>query len=432
MPQKKPIASNARQPVLVLVIKAALAIVLGVNVLLLGVFVGGILGGMFGGVMQQSPLMFQDFTRYYTFGAIAASSQRSHLYDRAVQHAREVQVLSPYYHGDLPASYNTWIDYTPPMAVLMVPAASLPLPYSLLSCEAVAVLTGAFGIHLLRGKGWRDTLLFVAGVAASIFSWRALAIGQLTWLIFGLASLYFYWWWQGKNVICGILIALIAVPKLQYAIFFVIPLLVSRNWRALSAAALTMATLIALSASVIGWPPIKQYPALVMHTQTTDPGTLSMISLRSLTDLILHRPLSTMVAELIFVAGIVATFAVWFKAWNADERSRNWAIALTVCLALICNFHAHNYDSLLLSVAAARTMPTLDMFAIPTVKDAGVRRWTAVFLALPVASWMIMRIPDSLETLRCVIVVLVATGITALAALEFIRAIGKSRTAAVS
>lgn len=390
------------------------------NALLLAVFFGGIAIGYFGRVMEKSPLMFQDFTRYYTFGWIARSPQRADLYDPVLQFARQVDLLRAHYHGAIPMIYSWPIDYTPPLAIVMAPVTIIPFPFAMLACQLLGLAAAGFSIYLLRGRGWRDAIYFVSGVALCVFSWRALAIGQLTWLIVGGVGLYFYCLLRGRSILAGLLLALLAVIKVQYAVYFAIPLLPLIERKAIVAGAGMTLALIVASGLVLGWDAVWIYPSLLMHTQSHDPGINSMICLRALVDIVLHRPLSSIAAVVIALSGMGMTFAMWWKV-RKNSYSTSWAVAATIGLSIVTNFHAHNFDSLLLAIAAAVTLPTLDPFSVREMEDRITRVWCWSVLSLPMLSWIVMKIPDAFEVARCAVLVLVATYITALAVWQFWR-----------
>jgi hypothetical protein len=412
----------AQNPIIKLAVRGITGAVLVVNALLLAVFFGGIaLPEYFGRVVAKSPLMFQDFTRYYTFGWIARSPLRAELYDRIVQFAKEMEILRAHYKGRIPFEYWYEIDYTPPFALVMAPVTLLPYPAALIACQLFGLGLAGVAFYLLRGKGWRDAVIFLAGVAVTIFAWRSLAIGQLTWLIVGTVGMYFWCLLRGRGVAAGVLLALLATIKLQYAVYFAIPLLPLVQRKAIVAGGVTTLALWVASGLLFGWDAIWMYPSLLAHTQSNNEIAMyAMVCLRSLVDMVLHRPLSSIAAVLIALSGMAATFLIWYRCRGGDEEQRRWAVAATVGLALVTNFHAHNFDSLLLAVGFALTMPTVDLLEFGSL-SAPRRLWSCTAVSLPVLSWIFMKIPDQFQLIRCVCLVLTVTYVTGLAIWMFWR-----------
>lgn len=389
--------------------------------MMLVAFCGFAIPKNFSETISKSPLMFQDFRRYYAFGTIGRSAQRADLYDSTLQYDQQVALLREHFHGAIPWVYSWPIDYMPPLAILMAPVTVLPFPYAMLTSQLLGLVAAGAVIYLIRGKGWRDALQFLGGVVLCVFSFRALAIGQVTWLILAGIGLYFWSLLRGRSVLAGSVLALLAVVKVQYAVFFAIPLLPLIERKAIAAGAAVTLALFVASGLWLGWDAIWVYPTLLTHTQSHDPSIYGMINLRALADMAVGKPLSKYIALAIALGGMATTFAIWWKARRANDEARHWAVAATVCLAILTNFHAHNFDALFFAVGAAFTMPTLDLVDASGIRDRVVRVWTLSMLVVPLVTWPVMKIPDAHEAVRCVLFLLIATYLTALATWQFWR-----------
>jgi len=251
--------------------------------------------------------------------------------------------LAPINAGD-----RCFFMYPPPFILLLAPTLLLTPPYAYTAwiIAGLAALAAA-----ARGLGlpWRalGLALFTLPVTRGVeFGQSGLIISSLLLVSLG----------TKRPVAAGIAAGCLII-KPQFALLLPVCYLAERNWRALASAAATAATLLALSAVILG-------PRAWMHLLTAAPATATAIlqmpwpqlfqammvsvfmSARSL-----HLALGPAYA-LQLCAGLAAAAAAW-RLWSRPTEDPTARRAATLCLVLLATPYVYIYDLPALTVALA-------------------------------------------------------------------------------
>lgn len=376
------------------VLKSLVLAVLVVNALALSIFIfGTTLFGQLPRVITGSPLMFQDLVKYYTCGRIALAGGAAQAYDAAVQKAQIAQVLAPYGVPVLPVQYEYPIDYPPPVFGLMAPFALLPFDAVLAIWILLSVGVVVAGVRVLA-RDWRRTAWIVLGLAACNLSWRTLAMGQMTWMVLGLSALYFAALRSRRDVWAGLALALCAL-KLQYALFFLIPPVVTRRWKVVGVALGLLVALALVTVVTMGTGIFVEFGAAVGRIEHGDPYVRSMICIRGAASWFLSGGALGFVSAAVAIIGLVVCGAVWWKYREQPGEERfAWAMAATYPCALLFSPHTHSYDVLFLTVPVAALV---SVTAFTPIKQWRLPRnlWLTAHLAFLPLSWLLARITDT-------------------------------------
>ncbi len=394
--------------------------ILVVNALALMLFIGSIGVGYFPSIMQKSPLMFQDFVKYYACGKVALSAERQDAYELSVQLQTLHAILDPYIKQELPKQYDFPTDYPPPVYAVMAPVALLPLDIALFLFLLVSIASACTGVFLVTGKDVRKTVLWMLGISASVLSWRTLAMGQMTWLVMGVMAMFFYFFLKKRDIISGITLAVIAL-KLQYAIFFLVPVFACRRWNVLRAALVPIIALCAITAFTLGPDFIQTYPQVISRIEGTDPYIRSMMCIRAMGTIFCPPSVMPFLTGFSMIAGVGACTAAWRFASKRSLECQRWAAAVTICVALIASPHTHSYDSLLLAVAAMLTLPTLDPFKLFTNQPLPMNIWSGALITFPLTSWFLFKLPADQIIVQSAAFFLIALVLAIAAAINLVR-----------
>jgi hypothetical protein len=365
--------------------------VLAINAWLLSCFAFLTVFWRFRDVMNQSPLMFQDFMRYYCCGKIALSDQRTLAYDKQVQFTQMEGALRQFYSGPLPSDYHIPFDYPPLVHVLMMPLALLPVQVAFVCWLTISISTVCLGIYsCLELPSKRQTLVWVLVLATCILTWRTLSMGQMSWLLFGLTGLYLGSILKKRNVLCAVFLTLICAIKPQYMPFLVMPLLVQRNWKALGSFVVSGLLALGITCAVMTPNVVFNYPSVLMHVESSDPYYVSMVCLRALIALAVSGTALKVITLAVLVTGLASVAALW--KWAAKDISRQrWAAALTIVIALMSSPHAHNFDALLVFLSGVLTLPSLNPELISKWSDALQKTWALLLLSFVPLSWLLLK-----------------------------------------
>lgn len=389
------------------IIKNLLIAGLCLNALALLIVVASLAFGAFPVVMKQSPNMFQDFVKYYACGKIALSEDRAAAYDGAIQQKYLREIIQPETGGVFPDQYKFPVDYPPLVYPLMAPLAVLPLNAAVVVFSVLSILVASAGISINRSGGWKDGAIWMLLITSSPLSWRTLAMGQMTWLVLGFLALYLHYFLRGRDIPAGLALSMAAL-KVQYAAFFLIPVLIMKRWRALVAFLVPALALGAAAVAVMGIEFVQSYPEVVRRIEGADPYVASMTCIRGLSMTFIPAQMVQPCTTLGIVAGLVLVSFLW-KTCKDNDEPRRWAAAATICTALIASPHTHSYDSLFLMVGAVVTIKSPDPFKLGQISSVAERVWTALLMLLPLASWALFKIPPGWLTVQVVTFVLLYT-----------------------
>lgn len=285
-----------------------------------------------------------DFQSFYAAARLADAGTPAAAYDRERHHAMQRAVVaettggtdSPYYFFGYPPTYLT----------LIAPLARLD--YGAAFAAFMAVGAGLLAAALGLVGGWRAIVVgFAAPVTALTFVY-----GQNAWATAGLAGLAMVLL-PGRPVLAGIALGLLTV-KPQLGLAYPFALLAAGCHRAVAAAALTAAALVALSFADLGEPVWAAFldGAAISRTvlmEQSEVGIGRIQSVFAAVRLLGGSPLVAYAAQGA-VAGVVAVVLV--RVWRGPAAHADKA-ALTLASTLLMSPFVLPYDLTALVPAAA-------------------------------------------------------------------------------
>lgn len=335
---------------------------------------------------------FNDFRTYLSLGKLANSDKRSELYDWKVQDAWLRQDMKA-----LPTNNKTnYINYAPYFFLIMIPLSMLPPQLVLGGWYLISLAVAGTALVLLcRESGHLNSRvqksLFLLGAFVNMPSTQGLALGQLCWFQCGIVGLYFLCYLQGRDVLGGLSLVLLAI-KPHHALFVSLPAFAGRRWKLLLTAAVTVALLCAAAGVQLGWNNVIGYPQVLLSRAANQEmeaifhTAIRSISVRAIFSVFLPWNLTLAASSVVMLASLLFLLYSWRQAALASAKTKRWAFALTVVLLLLTGPHSHIYDAVFLSVPAALTLPTLDLHKIAVLRPISLRYWSFLCLAFPIIS----------------------------------------------
>jgi hypothetical protein len=303
-----------------------------------------------------------DFANFYTAGVLVHRGLGAELYNSVTEWKVQQEFSSEVKERRGPMRY-----LRPPFEALFFSLFAIwPYPKALLiwTVLKLAILL-AIPFVVVRDRPWKEVFPpWAAGilVLGTFPACMELLLGQDAIL---LAFLYAICFWQldiGRDVAAGFALGL-ALFKFQFALPFVIILWIAGRRKVLAGFAISAAILAGLSAAVVGWRGLLNYPAyLLTFNRTTNVGIAPnlQMTLRGLLTLFVGRaPYPGRIHWLlvpIAVAAIVYAGLLWRKAGKPFLAE---GFGLAAVVAIVTSYYAYSYDLLLLLVPllAMRTRP---------------------------------------------------------------------------
>ena len=358
----------------------------GYSLMLLGFYALAIVGwiGLSDGLIDRNgnPLG-TDFTSFYAAGTLVLDGRAADVYNMAAHYAREQQIFgtsTPFYG---------WL-YPPIFLLVATPLATMPYLLALTVWQA-----GSFALYLAVIGGIVRRLpiprttalpLWLAVAAAFPAVFVNLTHGQngfLTAGLFGAALLAL----PNRPIVAGILFGLLAY-KPQLGLVVPIALLAGGQWRAIVAAALTVAALVCITSLLFG---ADLWSAFAASTETSrklllEQGNVGFEKLQSVFAAVrlsgggipLAYAMQGMVSATV-VAGVAWT-------WRSVTCERNLKAALLVVATLLASPHVLDYDLMILApaIAFAASAGVADRFRDYEISVLGAA-WIVPLLARSVA-----------------------------------------------
>lgn len=329
-----------------------------------------------------------DFVHFYQCGVMSLSEQREKIYDPAVQLEFTNRLIAPDRIDNV--FYIQYVPFTFPM---MIPLALMPIQQSYLLWYGLSLAAGIgaqYALMRVVGKfGKMEKFILIAAVFASAPSIIALSIGQTSWFLLAYLSILFIALRNSKETLGGLALAMVAI-KPQYMPLWLVSLFSLRRWRLLIVGGITTVLLLGLSAPVIGWQNITNYPSILFHAETTKSysgvNPEGMISLRGALSQFIPQGTALPMSVAIVLLATVLTYILWQKVRTAS-LPKEWAMALTTVLSLVVSPHSHVYDLLLMSIPAILTIPKLSFVKAAALKSISHRIWCLTLMVYPFASW---------------------------------------------
>jgi hypothetical protein len=341
-------------------------------------------------IYRQDGLAFaSDFVRFYTAGKIALSDERYRCYDRTVQESEFRRVLGP--TNVTPEVMH--IQYVPVVFPLMAPFALVPIDTAhaiwCLVSLAVAAAGGCLMLRQVRQLGWNDCGLWLLAVVASYPVFMTLLLGQISLIALGLFLIYFWAWYQKRDVLAGSIFAL-SIVKPHYAVFWILPALIGRRWKLLIAFVCSELVLLGITAATIGLHNIIDYPKFLLQVETTfRVNAPAMPCLRGVLNLFLPDEIASKVTLVIFALSIVLLSFVWQRILKKDSDGTLWLMLVGTLLALLVSPHTHTYDCTLIA-AAGVMLPGMRLWNSVKARPVSYKLWCLILMFYPILSWSIV------------------------------------------
>lgn len=337
-----------------------------------------------------------DCMAYYMAGEIARGPERSRLYDQEVEKTLFRSFKGAHYPGE---EYLV-IVYPPHTALAMVPLSALDYPLASRIWTAINMLSVVAGIGMLWrtdesfSKRLPGLFLFSIAVIGSLPGYRAITLGQPSWLIAFIAALACYAMIY-KRAVLSPLSLFLSTMKFQYAPFLAVGFACERRWRDLILAALFTGVVGAVCIFWFGADIFQKYVAFISRVATEPQfhpavNPESMINLRSLLTITIGEQAATNASVIMTVIGLCSSTAVWLAARRYGLEGMRWALAYSILCTLIWCPHVHLYDGILAIVPAVLTMSTLDPFAVTDIPCRYTRLWHWLFMIYPLLPWVVV------------------------------------------
>jgi hypothetical protein len=332
-----------------------------------------------------------DFLHYYVSGVMSRSADHLRIYDVPVHFPYLNNLIAPRV-----VTKNSCINFSPQMIAIMS-AVSLLSPVSAyivwtLSSFAFGV-TGLF--YLLQRMGRLSNYqvaVFIIVTSASLSSITALRMGQWTWWLIGFFCFFFLLSLQKKQIPSGICLGLL-VFKPQFCLPILITTALQKRWLSLSIAAITFTIFSAWAVILIGWDNVLHYPQIIAALQTRSDlraDIMSHCSLRGLFSSVLPFSTAVWTANILYFCalGTFGAFALQcILKRNVIRDHLEWTWAIGVLTALIFSPLMFQYDALLVCLAAALTLRTLNPLQINRLQPLSLRIWHWIFFLYPIFTW---------------------------------------------
>ncbi|MBX9686686.1 MAG: DUF2029 domain-containing protein [Candidatus Obscuribacterales bacterium] len=338
---------------------------------------------------------FDDFAKYYEFGSLSLSPLRSKVYEAEVEIKWWEDLLGAPLVGNLNSAH-----YPPYYCLWTIILPLLPIELSYLVFMSLTLAGALFFLAQLSEQADRKNLkgkiAFAVLALTTVGAWQCVLLGQLSFLLIAVFSLYFCFFRKGNDIAAGIMLAL-STLKPQYSLILATPALADKRWRLLVSALICELLFCGASIAILGWETFINYPQLLLERETdaetkyygTRPS--QMISLRGPLNYILPDSKAAIVSLLIYALAAGLLLPLWRKALDAGlEKTYPSVIALTFCLALLCSPHTHLYDFSLILIAFALSIPAWRLVPQSFNGSLSYRVWCWTFALYPVFSWLVV------------------------------------------
>ena len=282
-----------------------------------------------------------DFSNVYAAGQLTWQGRPAEVYDPSLQHAAEKAVFAG---REVP--FFGW-HYPPFFLAIAFLAASVPYAWALTVWLATSFAAYLLTIRAILPRG--ETTLIAAAFPAVFINSGHGQNGFLTTALLG-GALHLL---DRRPYLAGTLIGLLAY-KPQFGVLIPIALLASGRWRTIAAAAVTVASLIALSLATLGADVWRAFADSTTFTQTIvlEQGGTGWEKIQSVFSAVrmwggsIHLAYTTQ----ILLAVTLATTLAWL--WRSDAAFEVKAAGLAVA-SLLATPYVLDYDLVVLGIAIA-------------------------------------------------------------------------------
>ncbi len=297
---------------------------------------------------------YPDFTIFYTAGKSVREGGGRQLYDLETQFALQRGFAPGVKHRENPLPFN----HPPFEALLFVPLARLPYVTAYLAWTGfnLALILGLWMLLRSRLPSLRNFLPGLPLLAMFAFFPIAIALlqGQDSILLLFLYCLAFSALATGRAFLAGVCLGL-ALFKFQLVLPFVVVFLIRRQWKAVAGFSITAFGLLLVSAAVVGWNGVMQYPRFVLrlNRSAAQAGIYprGMPNLRGLVAGSLHMQGGAATLLLVTLSlALVALAVYWWRVPPGQPFELGFSFCLAVAVMTSYHLLAHDLSVLMLPV----------------------------------------------------------------------------------
>jgi hypothetical protein len=319
---------------------------------------------------------------------MAISSDAHQVYDPEVQ--LKWQRLVSKGHLDRPF-YSEMMPFAFP---LVAPLALLPIEWAYFAWLVICLPIGFGGFYffLVKCSALSKTQIpwVLIGTFLSLPVILSLSIGQNGILLLGLASLFFCFLVEKKDIPAALVLTFSSF-KPHYSLFLAMAALAQRRWKLILWAGLFELVLFIVTGLTIGWHNIFAYPSIIAKVETAG-GILgvdgrTMVSVMGPLACLVGQSTALSMSTVVMVAGLAATYWIWSRYQTFVPTKQRLAMALTMLLCLVTSPHSHAYDLPMLAIIAV-TLPTIDFTKIIRSRPFSCLIWSLIVYFYPIASWV--------------------------------------------
>jgi hypothetical protein len=305
---------------------------------------------MFFSFRRQIATGYPDFTSLYTAGKCILQGDGRQLYDLDTQFTIQREFASEVKQRYNPLPYN----HPPFEALLFAPLARLPYggAYLVWALCNIFLILGFW--YLLRPRLPALRAFFPGLPLLAIFAFfpvaMALLQGQDSILLLFLYGFVFSALATGRPFVAGLCLGL-ALFKFQLVLPFVLVLVLRRQWKAVAGFAASAFVLLWISAAVVGWKGLLQYPGFLLRLTRggarvgIDPR--DMPNLRGLISGSLH--LAGLPATLLIIVLSIVLLALVARQRPVQPRGQFvLGFSLFLTLTIVTSYHLQVHDLSLL------------------------------------------------------------------------------------
>ena len=180
----------------------------------------------------------------------------------------------------------------------------------------------------------------------------------------------------------------LASVKLQYCIFFLIPVLALKRFRLLAWALGLGAIVLVATAINVSIDSFLQYPAWISRIESSGTGGVAaaaMVNIQGLCLTFLPSRLAFWTSACAFVMALVYLSSLWYRGRQLDESGQRFLLATTIAIALLTSMHTHFHDCILLA-AAVLSLKSVQIVCRDPSKEYGL--WFFLLINYPMLSWI--------------------------------------------
>jgi hypothetical protein len=334
---------------------------------------------------------YSDFTAFYAAGKTLHEGLGTSLYDLHTQ-----QQVQRQFAGDISSRHGPLPYIHPPFeALVFLPLTLLPYTQAFVAWNLLNLIA-LLGVALLlrphlNALSTIPVWEFLLGFLALFPTFLNLLQGQDSILLLLLFTLAFVALKQRANFVCGCWLAL-GTFKFQFAIPLVLLIVIWSRKRVAAGFASVLLLLVLLSARVVGWNELLQYPRFILHiARAPDLGDVPPALMPNLRGLLEGWSISLrgFVPEVLTMLG-----SAMLLLWAATKRNTlsgphiNAGFSLAILVSVLVGWHTNVHDLVLLILPLMLVLDSCLSLPLSTRT-----KWRVLLPALPLLFspfWMLL------------------------------------------